>query len=155
MIGKVLNEQYRVNDSLGRGGMAEVYKVWDLEKNVHLAIKVLNADIAEDKVFLRRFQREADTLAELQHPNIVRFYGLERDGSTSFLVMDYVQGKTLRSRIFTADGPMSTDEILEVMRPVCAALQYAHNKGKIHCDLKPANIMISNFLVSIPGRNMG
>ena len=145
MIGTVLNNRYRVDQFLGRGGMAEVYKVWDQKKNVYLAVKILHADLAEDKIFLRRFKREATTLSELQHPHIVRFYGLEKHGDQSFLVMDYIPGTTLRKRIFKLDAPMPDGSILQILKPLCAALQFAHTEGKVHCDLKPANIMISDY----------
>ncbi len=73
MIGKILLKRYRIDQFLGRGGMAEVYKVWDIQRSTYLAMKLLLEDLAVDRVFLRRFKREADTLAKLQHPSIVRF----------------------------------------------------------------------------------
>ena len=76
LTGKILLNRYRVDSFLGRGGMAEVYKVWDNQRMVFLAMKVLHQDMAEDKIFLRRFRREAQTLAKLEHPHIVRFHGL-------------------------------------------------------------------------------
>jgi serine/threonine-protein kinase len=78
LIGSTIAKRYRIISFLGKGGMAEVYKIWDEARSVPLAMKVLHADLAENKVFLRRFKREAQTLAKLQHPNIVRFYGLEQ-----------------------------------------------------------------------------
>jgi serine/threonine protein kinase len=130
--------------------MAEVYKVWDMERNVHLAMKVLHADLAEDRIFLRRFKREADTLATLQHPNIVRFYGLEQDDDLVYMLMDYVDGTTLRKEIFQAKAALSLERIQEIMRSVCAALYYAHKSGFVHCDVQPANIMIhSNGIVYV------
>jgi len=96
LVGQTINNRYRVDDFLGRGGMAEVYKVWDTQRNVDLALKLLNEDLALDKVFLRRFKREAETLAKLQHPNIVRFYGLEQVGTRAFMLMDFVEGVTLK-----------------------------------------------------------
>jgi serine/threonine protein kinase len=141
--GDVLAGRYRIMAFLGRGGMAEVYKVWDKDRSVPLALKLLYADLAQDRVFLRRFKREAVTLSRLQHPNIVRFYGLEQDGLQAFILMDYIDGNILRSEIFQLNGtPMPAGRILEIMRPVCAALHYAHQVGVVHCDVKPANIMI-------------
>ena len=106
-------------------------------------MKILNEDLAEDNVFLRRFKREAQTLSRLQHPNIVRFYGLEEDGDLAFLLMDYIEGSTLRKEIHRLKGqPFPVQRILEIMRPVCSALHYAHQSGFVHCDVKPANIMI-------------
>ena len=142
LIGQTLLGRYRVEASLGRGGMAEVYKVWDEHRSVHLAMKLLREDLAEDKIFLRRFRREAQTLERLQHPNIVRFYGLEQDGDLAFMLMDYVEGTTLRKEILRADGPFCLDRVLEILRPICAALNYAHRQGMVHCDVKPGNIMI-------------
>ncbi len=151
LIGKIFANRYRVESFLGKGGMAEVYKVWDEERSVPLAMKILYADMAEDKVFLRRFKREAQTLSTLQHPNIVRFYGLEKSDGLVFLLMEYVEGSTLRKEIYDTDAPFSMDRILEVMQPITAALNYAHKKGFIHCDVKPANIMLhknGNILVA-------
>ena len=142
LVGKTLAGRYRIETFLGKGGMAEVYKVWDQKKNVHLAMKILHADLAEDKIFLRRFEREAQTLAKLQHPNIVRFYSLERDDDLVYMLMDYVEGTTLRKEIFRSVGPFSAKRILEIMKPVGAALFFAHQSGYVHCDVKPANIML-------------
>jgi len=138
IIGRTLNKRYYVRESLGRGGMAEVYKVWDAERTAILVLKLLREDLAEDLIFLRRFQREAETLAKLDHPNIVRFYGLEQDDILAFILMDYIDGENLRTEIFRSQGKgMEYDRVLEVMRPVCWALQYAHTRGVIHCDIKP------------------
>ncbi len=143
LIGKTLKNRYRVEESLGHGGMADVYKVWDLQRDVPLAMKVLREDLAHDVVFLKRFEREAKTLSKLQHPNIVRFYGLEQDDMLVFMLMDYIEGESLREEIFRNRGKgMSLDRILEIMHPVCSALNYAHQSGIVHCDLKPGNILI-------------
>ncbi len=141
-VGQTLANRYRAETFLGRGGMADVYKVWDQRRTAYLAMKVLHEDLAEDNVFLRRFKREAQTLERLQHPNIVRFYGLEEDGDLAFLLMDYIEGSTLRKEIHRLKAPFPTQRILEIMRPVCSALHYAHQSGFVHCDVKPANIMI-------------
>ena len=141
-IGSILANRYRVEAFLGRGGMAEVYKVWDSERAVHLAMKALHADLAEDRIFIRRFKREGGNLSKLQHPHIVRFYGLEEADDSVFMLMDYVDGITLRREIFKAKQPLPIERIQQIMRPVCSALHYAHNLGMVHCDIKPANIMI-------------
>ena len=143
LVGKILANRYRVDSFLGRGGMAEVYKVWDNQRMVFLAMKVLHQDMAEDRVFLRRFKREAQTLSRLEHPHIVRFHGLQQDGRFAFMLMEYVAGVSLRTEIFDTDGkPLSLGRIRTVMTAVCGALYYAHNKGMVHCDIKPANIML-------------
>jgi len=127
---------------LGIGSMGEVYKVWDEKRATYLAMKLLREDFAEDQVFLRRFRREAQTLAKLQHPNIIRFYGMEQDGPLVFTLMDYVQGYSLRREIIEAGGPLALQRVLEIMQSVCAALHYTYQQGFIHCDIKPGNIMI-------------
>nr|MBC8503342.1 serine/threonine protein kinase [Chloroflexota bacterium] len=142
LTGKNIQNRYQVNDFLGRGGMAEVYKVWDSKRMTFLAMKVLHEDLALDRVFMRRFQREAQTLAKLQHPNIVRFYGLEQDGRLAFMLLDFIEGETLKHKIFDAGGPMPLGEIRDVLRSLCGALQFAHSEGLVHCDIKPGNIMI-------------
>src|SRR5512146_2968302 len=142
LTGQILGERYRVEAFLGRGGMADVYKVRDLQRAVFLAMKVLHADLAEDQVFLNRFVREAQTLELLQHPNIVRFYGLEEADDLAFILMDYIDGLTLRKEVSVSKNGLTHQRILEIMQPVCAALFYAHQMGMVHCDIKPANIMI-------------
>jgi len=143
LIGKILANRYRIDDSLGRGGMAEVYKAWDLERTTFLALKVLRQDLAQDTVFLRRFQREAQTLAKLQHPNIVRFYGMETDDLTVFMLMDFIEGTTLQAEIFRSRGKsLHRVFINHTIKSVCSALNYAHKYGYVHCDIKPGNIMI-------------
>jgi len=142
LVGQTLLGRYRIEEAIGRGGMAEVYKAWDDQRNYHVAIKVLREDLAEDREFDRRFRREAEALARLSHKNIVRFYGFEREGYLVFIVMDYVEGTTLRRRIFNADGPLSADKVLSVVEQVVSALHYAHVQGVLHRDVKPGNIMI-------------
>ena len=142
LTGKVIAGRYRVDASLGRGGMGDVYKVWDRRRAAFLAMKAIHPDMAEDKVFLRRFAREAETLSVLQHPNIVRFYGMEQDGGLSFMLMDYVEGTTLRKLIFDSHAPFSPERVLQVAVPICSALHYAHEMGIAHCDMKPANVMV-------------
>ena len=142
LIGKTLAKRYRVDESVGRGGMAEVYKVWDMRRSTFLAMKLLHADLALDRVFLRRFQREAQTLARLQHPNIVRFYGMEQDDRLVFMLMDYIEGESLKIKIFDANGPMPPEQVLVIMRAMCQALHYAHSEGYVHSDVKPGNILI-------------
>ena len=143
LIGQTINQRYQINEFLGRGGMADVYKVWDTHRQEFLAAKILRDDLSHDVVFLKRFEREARTLAKLQHPNIVRFYGLEQDGMLVAMLMDYIEGESLREVIFRARGRgLSEVEILGFIQPVCKALHYAHQQGVTHCDLKPGNILI-------------
>jgi len=142
-VGQKIAERYIIEEYLGRGGMAEVYKVWDQQRTAHLALKMMHEDLAEDKIFLRRFKREAETLARLQHPHIVRFYGLESSQYQVFMLMDYIEGETLRRQIFRKEGFYTTTEVAGIIQPLCSALNYAHNLGLIHCDIKPGNVMIN------------
>lgn len=143
ILGNTLCNRYRIEKLLGRGGMAEVYLAFDTGRAAYLALKLLHEDLAQDPVFIRRFQREAHNLARLQHPNIVRFYGLEQDDLLAFILMDYIEGSTLRAEIVRSQGrSMPPRRILEIMQPVCSALHYAHQMGLVHCDVKPANVMI-------------
>jgi serine/threonine-protein kinase len=122
--------------------MAEVYKVWDRQRAVYLAAKVLRADLARDQDLLQRFQQEAAVLRELQHPHIVRFYGLERDGPLIFILMAYIAGQSLRDTLRARDAPLSGSEVVHYLRPVVAALHYAHQKKIYHCDVKSSNILV-------------
>lgn len=142
LIGKTIASRYNFQDYIGRGGMADVYRVWDSERMVYLAAKVLHQELAMDRVFLRRFEREADTLAKLQHPNVVRSYGLEQGENLAFLLLDYVEGKTLKQVIYEAGEPMPGEQVHAILKAVTGALQFAHNQGMVHCDIKPSNIMV-------------
>lgn len=142
-VGQILANRYSVEEFIGRGGMAEVYKVWDRARATFLALKVLRDDLAHDVVFVRRFQREARSLEKLQHPNIVRFYGLEQDDLLTFIVMDHVEGSNLRAEIYRhRQGGIPPDEVVKYMQGICSALHYAHHSGIIHCDLKSGNVLI-------------
>ncbi|MBL6983778.1 MAG: serine/threonine protein kinase [Anaerolineales bacterium] len=122
--------------------MAEVYKVWDQQRAVFLAAKVLHDELSKNQAFMKRFKREAQTLAQLEHPSIVRFYSMEQDGRLIFILLDYISGKTLKYWITREGGRLIMDKIRSTMRPICGALQFAHSKGLVHCDVKPNNILI-------------
>ena len=142
-IGQTIAGRYRVDAFLGRGGMAEVYKVWDTQRSVILALKLLHEDLALDKVFLQRFKREARALSHLQHPNIVRFYGLEIHDRLVFMLLDYIPGESLKHKIYDSAGPLPLTEIRNIMRSLCSALAYAHRENLVHCDLKPGNVLFA------------
>jgi|SoiMethySBSTD1v2_1073268.scaffolds.fasta_scaffold06632_12 eukaryotic-like serine/threonine-protein kinase len=131
---------YEVLGSLGAGGMGEVYRATDTNLKRQVAIKVLPPALASDVDRLTRFQREAEVLAALNHPNIAAIYGFERADGRSALVMELVDGPTLAERI--ARGPLPLDEAMAVARQIASALEAAHERGIVHRDLKPANVKI-------------
>ena len=127
---------YEIVSAIGAGGMGEVYRARDSKLKREVAIKVLPADVANDRERLARFQREAEVLASLNHPHIAHVYGIEENA----LVMEFVEGEDLSQRI--AHGPIPVDEALTIARQIAEALEAAHDAGIIHRDLKPANVKV-------------
>ncbi len=144
LVGQTILKRYHVQRLVGRGGMSRVFMVWDQLRAAPLAMKVLHDDLATDRVFIRRFQREATTLERLQHPNIVRFYGLEQDHDLVFMLLDFVEGNPLKRVIFEQGGPLPLARVVEIMRAISSALHFAHQLGIVHSDVKPGNILINN-----------
>ena len=130
---------YDITAPIGEGGM-EVYRATDAKLKRQVAIKVLPPSLAVDADRLARFQREAEVLASLNHPNIAAIYGLEDSGGVTALVMELVEGDDLSQRI--ARGSMPLDEALPIAKQIAEALEAAHEQGIIHRDLKPANIKV-------------
>src|SRR5215510_7986516 len=128
---------YEVTDQIGAGGMGEVYRATDTNLKRSVAIKVLPALVSGDPDRLARFQREAEVLAALNHPNIAAIYGLEKSDGATALVMELVEGPTLADRV--AHGAVPLDEALPIAKQIAEALEAAHEQGIIHRDLKPAN----------------
>jgi serine/threonine protein kinase len=131
---------YEITAQIGEGGMGEVYRATDSNLKRSVAIKVLPASVAGDADRLARFQREAEVLAALNHPNIAAIYGLEKTAGLTALVMELVEGEDLSRRI--ARGPIPIDEALPIAKQIAEALEAAHEQGIIHRDLKPANIKV-------------
>ena len=131
---------YEVIAKLGEGGMGEVYRARDSKLKRDVAIKVLPADVAGDRERLARFQREAEVLASLNHPNIAHIHGLEEADGVTALVLELVDGEDLAQRI--ARGPIPLVEALPIAKQIADALEAAHEQGVIHRDLKPANIKV-------------
>ena len=131
---------YEITAQIGVGGMGEVYRATDTNLKRSIAIKVLPHAVASDGDRLARFQREAEVLASLNHPNIAAIYGLEKRDGTTALIMELVEGPTLADRI--ARGPLPVDDALPVAKQIADALEAAHEQGIIHRDLKPANIKL-------------
>jgi serine/threonine-protein kinase len=131
---------YEISALIGAGGMGEVYRAADTNLKRQVAVKILPQDVAQAADRLARFQREAELLAALNHPNIAAIYGLERADGQSALVMELVEGPTLANRI--AEGAMALDDAVPVAKQIAAALEAAHEQGIVHRDLKPANIKV-------------
>ena len=140
MIGLTIGS-YTITAKLGEGGMGEVYRARDSKLGRDVALKVLPAAFARDADRLARFEREARTLATLNHPHIAQIYGFEQSGETSALVMELVEGDDLSERL--RRGPIPIDEAIAIARQVAAALEAAHEIGIVHRDLKPANIKVN------------
>ena len=131
---------YDVTALIGEGGMGQVYQATDTTLNRQVALKILPEAFATDPDRLARFQREAQVLASLNHPNIAAIHGLEESDGTRALVLELVEGPTLADRI--AKGPIPLDEALPIAKQIAEALEAAHEAGVIHRDLKPANIKV-------------
>jgi hypothetical protein len=143
LIGRTLLNQFRIDSFVASGGMGAVYRVWDMKRNVPLAMKVLHADLAEDPSIFKLFQREAQALEKLAHPNIVPFYGLHQAEGLAFILQLFVDGPSLKDILRDNQGrPLSVEDSLIYLKAVSAALGYAHANGIVHCDIKPGNVMI-------------
>ena len=145
---------YNVTSLLGEGGMGQVWLATDTQLHRQVALKILPEAFADDPDRLARFQREAQILASLNHPNIGTIYGLEEAEDVRALVLELVEGPTLADRI--ARGPIPIDEALPIAKQIAEALEAAHEAGIIHRDLKPANIKVrddgTNPAVELVGR---
>ncbi len=133
---------YKVAEKLGQGGMGEVYRARDTKLDREVAIKILPPGFANDPERLARFQREARTLAALQHPNVASVYGLETADGQTFLVMELVAGEDLSQRLIR--GALPVDQVVEIAGQIATGLEAAHDKGIVHRDLKPANLKLGS-----------
>jgi serine/threonine-protein kinase len=138
----VFNDRYEVHSRIGRGGMADVFLARDRLLDRPVAVKVLFPEYATDPSFVERFRREAQSAANLNHPNVVGVYDWGRQGGTYFIVMEYVNGRTLAD-LLRADGPLGAQRAAEIAADVASALGFAHRSGVVHRDVKPANILIA------------
>lgn len=139
----ILNDRYEMQQRIGRGGMADVYLARDVLLDRLVAIKVLFPEFATDPAFVERFRREAQSAANLNHPNIVSVYDWGRSNNTYFMAMEYVPGRTLAEALNDV-GPISAAKAAEVGIEVAAALSFAHRNNVVHRDIKPGNILIGS-----------
>ncbi len=143
MIGKMLSNRYEILEEIGRGGMGIVYKAKCHLLNRIVAIKVLRPEFSHDEEFIRRFRSESQSAASLSHPNIVSIYDVGNDGDIYYIVMEFVNGKTLKQTIKESGGPLTINKVLSITSQVLRALDNAHKHNIIHRDIKPHNILIA------------
>ncbi|MBP1968148.1 serine/threonine-protein kinase [Virgibacillus natechei] len=142
--GHLLNDRYQIEKTIGGGGMANVYLARDTILQRDVAIKVLRLDYANDEEFLARFDREAQSATSLSHPNIVNIYDIGEEDQISYMVMEYVDGMTLKEYIQNY-GPIEVQEALDIMKQITAAIAHAHANDIVHRDIKPQNILIDTY----------
>ena len=139
--GQKINDRYQIIRTIGEGGMANVYLAHDIILDRDVAVKILRGDLADDEKFVRRFQREAIAASSLSHPNIVEMYDVGEDDGKYYIVMEYVEGKTLKNLI-KKRGALTLPEVIDIMMQLTSAIACAHDSNIIHRDIKPQNVLI-------------
>ena len=139
--GQMINDRYSIIRTIGEGGMANVYLAYDTILDRNVAVKILRGDLADDEKFVRRFQREAISASSLAHPNIVEMYDVGEDDGKYFIVMEFIDGKTLKNLI-KRRGALTLPEVIDIMMQLTSAIACAHDSYIIHRDIKPQNVMI-------------
>ncbi|MDO5300676.1 MAG: protein kinase, partial [Clostridia bacterium] len=142
LIGKIVSRRFRVEDIIGRGGMAIVYRAFDLKSHQTVALKVLREEYGDDLEYQERFKREAEVCRKLNHPNVVNMIDSGVVGGVSYIALEYVDGKTLKE-IINESGRMAQGEAVRCVLQILAALSHAHQRGIIHRDVKPQNVMVT------------
>ena len=142
LIGKVVSRRFRVEDIIGRGGMAIVYRAFDLRSHQTVALKVLREEYEDDPEYKERFRREAEVCRKLSHPNVVNLIDAGVSGGVSFIALEFVDGRTLKE-IINESGRIEQGQAVRMALQILAALSHAHQRGVIHRDVKPQNILVS------------
>ena len=142
MIGKLLNERYKIKKQIGSGGMALVYEAQDILLDRKVAIKMLRPEFVSDEDFINKFRHEAKAVARITHPNVVSIYDIVESEDSLYLVMEYIEGKDLKSLI-QERGKLTIVEALDIVNQVTAGVEVAHDNNIIHCDIKPHNILLT------------
>lgn len=142
MSGKIIDGRYEIIEEIGRGGMAIVYRAKCLVLNRYVAIKVLRPEYRDDLEFIKRFKIEAQSAGSLSHPNIVSIYDVGNEDDLEYIVMEYVEGITLKQYL-SAKGVLQWKEAVDYASQICSGLEHAHKKGIVHKDIKPENIIIT------------
>lgn len=144
-VGQALGGRYQIEELLGQGGMSSVYKAIDTNLLRPVAIKLIHPHLSNNKEFVRRFESEATAIARLRHPNIVQVYDLTHDGDVYYMVLEFITGETLQTRIkrlIETGQHLAIRDTLRYFIDICKAVEYAHRRGMVHRDIKPANVML-------------
>ena len=141
MKGQRINDRYQIIRSIGEGGMANVYLAHDTILDRNVAVKILRGNLAKDEKFIKKFQREANSAATILHPNVVEMYDVGKDDDNYFIVMEYIDGQTLKNLI-KKRGALTLPEVIDIMMQLTSAIECAHDKYIIHRDIKPQNILM-------------
>lgn len=142
MTGKILANRYRIGERVGGGGMALVFRAEDMQLHREVAVKILRSQFCSDEDFVRRFRREAQNAASLSHPNVVQIYDVGQEDDLHYIVMELVDGKTLKELI-QEQGPLPVTQAAQIGVEILSALAHAHAQRIVHRDIKPHNILIS------------
>ena len=146
---RVLANRYELIRKIGSGGMAVVYQAYDTALDRQVAVKLLRDEYVDDPDFIRRFQKEAQAVARLSHQNIVNIYDFKESDGLTYLLMEYVEGSTLKD-IIAQSGPLPISQVIDYSVQLCYGLAQAHDQQLVHKDIKPHNIMIDrNHVVKI------